>query len=109
MIHTEAQNATIFLDIHSPSMEQVKLLEALSMRLPFPGSLTNDEKIVYAQVYLVHVLSRIHGLSSIRAYANKLFQARYSVLFPENSLYMQQQTFQCFADQEEFHAATVDK
>lgn len=109
MIHTEAHNTSLFLDIQSPSLEQVKLLEAMSTRLPFPGSLEKNEKIVYAQVYLAHVLSRIHGLSSIRGYGAKLYNARYSLMFPENSLFMQQQTFQCFADAPDFHKDVVDK
>jgi hypothetical protein len=109
MVHTEAHNLSMFLDIHSPSYEQVKLLEAMSTRLPFPGSLKQDEKIIYAQVYLVHVLSRINGLVSIRGYATKLYNARYSFMFPEDSLFMQQHAFSCFADRPDYHQSVLDK
>lgn len=109
LVHTEAHNLSMYMDIQSPSMEQVKLLEAMSTRLPFPGALTKDEKIIYAQVFLAHVLSRINGLTSIRSYAMKLYHARYGILYPENSLFMQQQTFSCFADQPEFHETVINR
>ncbi len=111
-VHTESKvgMATI-LDVASPSWEQMALMEAWHMKLPLtdpalyvsnnnkngPGDgdvhVSEVERIVAAQVYLVHILSRIHslreaGLRSPRDYVRKLYYSRYAQLYPPSSLFM---------------------
>lgn len=46
-------------------------------------------------MYLVHVLSRIHGVTSTKAVAQQLYKRRYAKLFPPDSLFFQKTTLEC--------------
>lgn len=48
-----ALNLSLTLDVMSPSNEQVRLLEALSTKFPFPANITQDKKVIYAQVSIL--------------------------------------------------------
>lgn len=100
MVHCEAQTLSVSLDILSASTEQTKLLEALSLALPFAPDLTLAGRIINTQVFLVHVLSRIEGIKTIRQYAQRLYRARYSVLYPADSLLIAGTSFHCYRDEE---------
>ncbi len=51
-----------------------------------------DEQVVVAQIYLVHLLSRLRGVcedrdggaSSVRRFAERLYRSRYQSLVPEH-------------------------
>ncbi len=47
-----------------------------------------EEKIVIAQIYLVHLLSRVDGIftsePSIKKFAKRIYQSRYKSVIPEN-------------------------
>jgi hypothetical protein len=68
-------------------------------------------------VYLVHLLSRIHGIKSILEYSESLYSSRYQSFFPIDSLYIQQQQqqqsnndrFICFKDQPKVYNSLIDK
>ena len=71
---------------------------------------TPDERIIGAQVYLMHFLSRVHGLKSPRKYAQNHYQSRYAALYPENGLYMRKNdNFKCFSDQVAFQESVIKK
>jgi hypothetical protein len=56
LVHTEAQNMSVYMDVLSPSIEQVIFLETMSLSFPFPGNLTKDERIVYGQVRIIRII-----------------------------------------------------
>ncbi len=66
-------------------------------------------------MYLVHLLSRIHGIKSILEYSESLYSSRYQSFFPIDSLYIQQQQqssndrFICFKDQPKVYNSLIDK
>lgn len=109
LVYTESVNLSVILDVYSPAAEQVQLLEATSTKLPFPDDLSSDERVIYTQVFLVHVLSRIDGINSIKSYSRKLMKSRYGILYPENSLFIQQSRFSCFRDNEDYHNSVLNK
>lgn len=49
-VYHSALNLSLTLDVMGPSGEQVRLLEALSTKYPFPANVSQDKKIIYAQV-----------------------------------------------------------
>ena len=98
------------LDVGSPSWEQMALMEAWHMRLPLtdPGlysrgnnnpeagvQVSGLERVVAAQVYLVHILSRTRSLretglmKSPRDFVRSLYYSRYAQMYPPTSLFMQ--------------------
>ena len=60
-------------------------------------------------MYLVHLLSRIHGIKSILHYSNSLYHSRYSSIFPEDSLFIQQNNFYCLRDKSSLYNSIIDK
>ncbi len=106
-MYQAALSLSLSMDIFSPSVEQVRLLEALSTKLPLPTDASKSQQVVYAQVFIAHVLSRIEGITSIHNFAQRLYKSRYSLLYPENSLLMQNNKFDCFADRPEFHEEVI--
>jgi hypothetical protein len=62
-------------------------------------------------VFLVHVLSRVHGVSSVRNYAQALYFARFAALFPDEGLFLRQQgaLFQCVRDQHEVYTSIISR
>jgi hypothetical protein len=115
----EAKSLAITIDILSPSREQVLYMEALMTPLPMiryadqfntnPPPLSEDERIIYTQVYLAHLISRIDGISSIGRYVRKLYKSRYSLQFPLDSLSMQilASSFDCYKNQPKLHEQIV--
>ena len=61
------------------------------------------------QIYLVHVLSRLKDLVSVRKYAVMLYSSRFESLFPIGGLYMQRSAFNCLQDKPDQYAAIVNK
>jgi hypothetical protein len=57
---------------------QVILMEAQGMELPFRGVdlESHSDRVVAAQIYLVHFLSRLTGLSNPKKYASLLYKTR---------------------------------
>ena len=127
-VHQEAERLSVTLDVLSASQEQLWLTTAYQMPLPFGKVQTKEERIVSSQVrtisivthtemtlsvlpqvYLVHVLSRITELTTIKKYASTLYKSRYSVLYPEKSLFVLKNTFQCYKDQPDLHGSILDK
>eukprot|EP01039_Chlorochromonas_danica_P004927 gene4927-5409_t len=109
MVLSEAQETlSITLDILSVSKVQMYQLEALALPLPFSTTTTTEfvsshhsesiaaSRIIRTQVFLVHVLSRIHGIKTIKQYGRKLYTTRYQSLLPENSLEIRQSNFTCY-------------
>ncbi len=99
-VHSEALTLSVSLDVLSVSQEQLLLLPAEHMGLPFKEAdvATKEQRIVSAQVFLVHVLSRIKGFKSVRKYAESLYVNRYAALYPESGLFIQRSNFQCLRD-----------
>jgi hypothetical protein len=89
-VHCEAGNQSLitYLDVLSPSIEQLIIAEASYLRTNFSvfdegGS---DEKIAAVQMYLVHIISRIDGLPPPKQYAASLYESRYASLYHSDSL-----------------------
>lgn len=120
-MYTEAHTLSMTLDIVSPSVEQMILLEALSAPIPCllekgkilgkdQGShakekLQFNETIVCTQVYLVHILSRLYGITDIQKYSRNLYLSRYELLYSKDSLFIQKnlKDFKCYKNQQEFY------
>lgn len=51
-----------------------------------------------AQVFLVHVLSRVRELKTVRGFAEALYSSRYALLFPRQGLFVQRSAFRCFKE-----------
>jgi hypothetical protein len=69
-----------------------------------------DERIIGAQVYLMHFLSRVEGLKSPKKYAENHYKSRYAALYPKNGLYMRKNAkFMCYSDRVEFQESVVKK
>lgn len=62
-----------------------------------------------SQIYLVHILSRLKDLTSVRKYAVMLYSSRFESLFPSGGLYMQRSVFNCLQEEPDKYAAIVDK
>ena len=62
-----------------------------------------------AQVFLVHVLSRVRGLVSVRAFSSALYKSRYALLYPKQGLFLQKSTFQCFKEADDTHSRALEK
>lgn len=111
-VHSEAQTFSVLLDVLSVSQEQQLLSPAFHMALPFDAEQveTREQRIVAAQVFLVHVLSRVVGMTSVRKFALSLYHSRFSVLFPEEGLFLQKRAgFQCLRDQPEMYDNLVHR
>lgn len=108
---SETEKLSSMIDILSVSKDHYQFLEALYTPLPFfkQKNMTLDERLIYTQVYLVHLLSRIEGLSSIRQYSRALYRSRYGRIYPKDSMYFQSQDFQCFKGNESYHSSVVKK
>lgn len=111
VVHSEALTLSLSLDVLSVSKEQLLLMPADHMGLPFAGEqvATKEQRIVSAQVFLVHVLSRVQGFTSVLKYARSLYLSRYAALYPEDGLFLQRSTFQCLRDQTKKYNAIVKK
>lgn len=112
MVRSEARTLSVTLDVLSPSQEQILLTEAFLSPLPFDNTTSSSQeaRVVSSQVFLVHVLSRLAGLSSVRKFARALLNSRfYPVLSPKGSLVAESSTFTCYNDQRELHGALVEK
>lgn len=115
----EATTLSVTIDVLSPSREQILFMEALLTPLPLtryadqnnksPLPLSQDEKNIYTQVYLAHLISRIDGITSIGRYIRKLYKSRYSLQYPLDSLTMHSlaNTFDCYKNLPEFHEKIV--
>lgn len=69
-----------------------------------------DERIIGAQVYLMHFLSRVDGLKSPKTFAQNHYKSRYAALFPRNGLFMKKNDkFKCFSDQVDYQESIVKK
>ena len=69
-----------------------------------------EERIIGAQVYLMHFLSRVEGLKSPKKYAENHYKSRYSALYPKNGLFMRKnENFKCYKDQEEYQESVIKK
>lgn len=111
LVHTEAATLSLSVDVLSVSKEQLLLMPADHMGLPFKEEqvATKEQRIVSAQVFLVHVLSRVQGFTSVLKYARSLYQSRYAALYPEDGLYLQKSRFQCLRDQTKKYNAIIKK
>ena len=111
-VHSETQHQlSLTLDVLSVSKEHLLLQNIWHMLLPFKNDTisTKNGRIVSAQVYLMHLLSRLHGFESPKRYSKLLYKTRYSKLYFENSLFMQSahNKFQCLRDTPTTHADIV--
>jgi hypothetical protein len=69
-----------------------------------------DDRIIGAQVYLMHFLSRVDGLKSPKKFAENHVKSRYSAIYPKNGLFMRKNSnFKCFSDQVEYQESIVKK
>ena len=111
LVHSEALTLSASLDVHSVSSEQLLLLPLNHMQLPFQTkhASTKSERVVSAQVFIVHVLSRIRGFKSVLKYAQSLYQTRYSALYPEEGLFLQRSEFSCLRDDPTLYNKIVNK
>jgi hypothetical protein len=76
------------------------------------GNMAEDpqERVIGAQVYVMHFLSRIEGLKSPKKYAENHYKSRYSVLYPKNGLYMRKNNkFNCYSDQVGYQESVMKK
>jgi hypothetical protein len=110
-VHSEAVSSSVLLDVLSVSLEQQTLAPAYYLQLPFAPALTQskEQRVVAARVYLVHVLSRVHGVTSVAKVAQALYRSRYAALYPENGLFLRKSKFQCLRDQPELYDGLVSK
>lgn len=83
---------SLSMDVLSPSLPQLVTLEAFHSPLPYlEGEMTSEvDRLIAAQVYLVHVISRIRFAPSPVRLAKWVYEQRYEVLYPEGSLGMEQ-------------------
>jgi hypothetical protein len=111
LVRVESIQLSLFLDVSSLSKEQALLSEAQSLGVLLGKVSTPEEKIVAAQVYAVHFLSRVRGLKSPDKFARSHFDSRYSRLYPSDSLFMAKlkRTFHCLADNVTLHESILQK
>ena len=96
---------SVGLDIPSPSEEEIILLEAEMIPLPFPKELLEkleDSKdnvkllrqyrLIASTIWLVHVISRIEDIDTPFNIANNLYENRYKTLYPPDSLYLKKRS-----------------
>ena len=112
------ETMSIGIDIISASIGQLSLLEAFYMNLPFDvediqredPQETKRRRIVAAQIFLLHFMSKLckNSYKSTETvplipdpaeFVKKLYETRYSGLFPEDSLLVQSNDFKCFRDE----------
>lgn len=64
-----------------------------------------------AQVYLVHVLSRLPDdvVLTPRDFAEELYTQRFSSIYPRNGLHMRRSVFNCVMGSPEEHAERIEK
>ncbi len=113
-VHIESHHQlSLTLDVLSVSKEHLLLQNIWHMQLPFNNDTitTKNGRIVSAQVYLMHLLSRLHGFESPKRFSKLLYKIRYSKLYVENSLFMQSERnkFQCLRDTPSAHMDIVRK
>eukprot|EP00616_Rhizochromulina_sp_CCMP1243_P000940 CAMPEP_0118970540 /NCGR_PEP_ID=MMETSP1173-20130426/7412_1 /TAXON_ID=1034831 /ORGANISM="Rhizochromulina marina cf, Strain CCMP1243" /LENGTH=551 /DNA_ID=CAMNT_0006919915 /DNA_START=42 /DNA_END=1697 /DNA_ORIENTATION=- len=82
----EALDLSLSMSVVSPSAEEGHLAKASWTKLPFGALESVEQKAVGVQIYLVHLLSRLRGITSPRDYARELYDLRFAALFPESSL-----------------------
>eukprot|EP01031_Cornospumella_fuschlensis_P026490 gene26490-32014_t len=103
MVYTEASTPSMYVDVHSISSEQKLYTESLSVQIPwYAYNLTEMERVVYTQVFLVHVLSRVYGVTSMYQYGRKLYKSRYQALYPLESVLVQNNEFKCYKDNPQY-------
>ena len=96
---------SVGLDIPSPSEEEIVLLEAEMIPLPFPKELLKklegstksvkqlrQYRLIASTIWLVHVISRIEDIDTPYNIANKLYDSRYKALYPSDSLYFKKRS-----------------
>jgi len=92
---------SIVLDVISPSSEQLLLMEAMAIDIPFNRSLVATmslpERVMASQIFLMHVLSRIPSLKSPATLSRRLYLKRFSLIYPETSHFIQKgdKEFKC--------------
>lgn len=89
-VHSEAytngnQTLVSFLDVLSPSIEQLIISEVNYLQTNF-SLLEGDEKITMCQLFLVHVISRLKGIPDPQQYVSDLYESRYASLYHKDSL-----------------------
>lgn len=111
LMRTETINLSLSIDVKSLSREQVLLSEAQALGVVLGNVTSSEEKIIAAQVYAVHFLSRVQDLRSPSKFAQRHYQSRYSLLFPENGLFMSKirKTHHCFEDTPSLHSSVLSK
>ncbi|RYY82141.1 hypothetical protein EON63_13930 [archaeon] len=103
MVFTEAYTPSMYVDVYSISSEQKLYTESLSVKIPwYQYNLTETERVVYTQVFLVHVLSRVYGVASMYQYGRKLYKSRYQIFYPMESVLVQNSEFKCYKDNKEY-------
>lgn len=113
-VHIESRHQlSLTLDVLSVSKEHLLLQNIWHMQLPFNNDTitTKNGRIVSAQVYLMHLLSRLHGFESPKRFSKLLYKTRYSKLYVENGLFVQssRNKFQCLRDTPSAHMDIVRK
>eukprot|EP01038_Epipyxis_sp_PR26KG_P008472 gene8472-11454_t len=106
--HSEAITLSITIDILSISNEQFSLAEAYNMPIPFDKVDSFAERVIAAKVFLVHVLSRVNLIKTIRKYSRQLYKSRFSHIYPENGLFLQKNTFSCYNDEVELQQSIIE-
>lgn len=109
MVSSQAtQVLSVALDVLSASHQQLLLAQADQLPLAFlETNQTQDERVVSAQVFLAHLLSRVQDVSSIRKYASVLYASRFAALFPRQGPRMQKSSFACLKNDPARHSAVV--
>jgi len=82
----EALDLSLSMSVVSPSAEEGHLSKASWTKLPFGSLTTVHEKAIAVQTYMIHLLSRLRGITSPRDFARELYDLRFSSLFPDSSL-----------------------
>lgn len=100
----ESLTMSLSLSTVSPSAEEYRLSQAYWTLLPFKPYTTGLEKVVAAQTFLVHLLSRSEGVGAPWKLARWLYRSRYSRLYPETGLLLLNSRFTCYEDEEEAKA-----
>lgn len=120
LVHTEAINSleegasptsvstsvSTVLDVLTASSVQLSLQEAWNMALPFHNNTISNknDRIISAQVYMLHILSRVKELKSPKEYSSDLYRKRYSQIFSKHSLYFEKNKhFDCLSQKPEYH------
>lgn len=110
LVRSEFPVLSVFIDVPSLSEEMLHLKEAEFTVVPL-GKMSDipNERIIGAQVYLMHFLSRIHGLKSPKKFAENHYKSRYSTIYPKNGLFMRKHDFKCFSDQTEYQESVIKR